>query len=428
MITRILHHSEGLLKGLLFDCHHCGQCVLTSTRLICPMRCPKQLRNGPCGGTTDGRCEVHPDRLCIWVRIQGRRHGERIETPSSLPAVDERLRDTPSWVNHCTGADRAARTPLMPVPEQPPTEVAEPATGSALEARLRSGEFVCTSEVRAPRGLACGALRRQVATLRDEVAALNCTAHLNGAPSLPPAEVVQVLEELGCPSIGQATARDHTATSFLGECLALRRHGCRNLLCLTGDWAAEPQRSHQVFGMDSSLMLREAHAAQAAAPPAERLFLGAAINPGSSPWQVPIRRLLQKAEAGARFIQTQLVCDLDAFATFMQRVVEQGLHRRLFLLAGVPVVTSRRALEFLPRITGVVCPPAFHEALATAPDIRAAGIAGASAALRRLQTMPGVHGAHLMLFGPDHSAVVETIRRGIARPSHKEFPACPTSA
>ena len=59
---------ERAVKGLLFDCQMCGQCVLSATGMSCPMNCPKQLRNGPCGGVrADGHCEVKPEMRCVWV-------------------------------------------------------------------------------------------------------------------------------------------------------------------------------------------------------------------------------------------------------------------------------------------------------------------------------------------------------------------------
>ena len=70
---------ERNVKGLLFDCQMCGTCVLSSTGMSCPMNCPKQLRNGPCGGVrADGRCEVKPAMRCVWVQAwEGSRRIER---------------------------------------------------------------------------------------------------------------------------------------------------------------------------------------------------------------------------------------------------------------------------------------------------------------------------------------------------------------
>jgi Methylene-tetrahydrofolate reductase C terminal len=93
---------ERAVKGLLFDCRMCGQCVLSSTGMSCPMNCPKQLRNGPCGGVrANGNCEVKPEMRCVW--LEGFRGAERI--PSGLDkirvvqqAVDRRLEGSSSWL------------------------------------------------------------------------------------------------------------------------------------------------------------------------------------------------------------------------------------------------------------------------------------------------------------------------------------------
>ncbi|MCP8940214.1 methylenetetrahydrofolate reductase C-terminal domain-containing protein [Alsobacter sp. SYSU M60028] len=92
---------ERAVKGPLFDCRMCGQCVLSSTGMSCPMNCPKALRNGPCGGVRqDGTCEVYPDMPCVWVQAwEGSRRmadGDRIA--EAQPPVDHRLKGTSSWL------------------------------------------------------------------------------------------------------------------------------------------------------------------------------------------------------------------------------------------------------------------------------------------------------------------------------------------
>ena len=90
------------VKGLLFDCKMCGRCVLSSTGLSCPMNCPKQLRNGPCGGVrANGHCEVKPEMRCVWMeafagaeRISG---GLAAISVVQLP-VDRRLEGTSAWL------------------------------------------------------------------------------------------------------------------------------------------------------------------------------------------------------------------------------------------------------------------------------------------------------------------------------------------
>jgi hypothetical protein len=93
---------ERNVKGLLFDCKMCGQCVLSSTGMSCSMNCPKNIRNGPCGGVrANGHCEVKPEMRCVWVEAwtgAGRIKGglEKIAVVQ-LP-VDRRLEGRSSWL------------------------------------------------------------------------------------------------------------------------------------------------------------------------------------------------------------------------------------------------------------------------------------------------------------------------------------------
>ncbi|MDM3871394.1 methylenetetrahydrofolate reductase C-terminal domain-containing protein [Porticoccus sp. W117] len=93
---------EKAVKGLLFDCQMCGQCVLSSTGMSCPMNCPKTLRNGPCGGVrSNGNCEVKPDMRCVWVEAargsRKMREGEQKIQVVQLP-VDRSREGKSSWL------------------------------------------------------------------------------------------------------------------------------------------------------------------------------------------------------------------------------------------------------------------------------------------------------------------------------------------
>jgi hypothetical protein len=94
--------TERAVKGLLFDCRMCGQCVLSATGMSCPMNCPKNLRNGPCGGVrANGNCEVKPEMACVWVdAVAGSR---RMRAGSDAihvvqVALDRRLEGRSSWL------------------------------------------------------------------------------------------------------------------------------------------------------------------------------------------------------------------------------------------------------------------------------------------------------------------------------------------
>jgi len=106
-LSRLIGAVERLVKGALFDCSMCGQCILRSTGMACVMRCPKQLRNGPCGGTVNGKCEVDPTMTCAWVRAYERaaKLGKAFDRKLDIiqPPVDWRLWGTSSWENVARG-------------------------------------------------------------------------------------------------------------------------------------------------------------------------------------------------------------------------------------------------------------------------------------------------------------------------------------
>ncbi len=111
VLERLILPVEKISKETLFDCHMCGQCILHSTGLTCPMRCPKNLRNGPCGGVrANGNCEVYPDQPCVWMQAVERSKRLPIwrENIHRLqPPVDWRLQNTSSWINLFSGRDAA---------------------------------------------------------------------------------------------------------------------------------------------------------------------------------------------------------------------------------------------------------------------------------------------------------------------------------
>ena len=114
--------AERFSKHRLFGCRMCGQCALPVTAYACPMTCPKQLRNGPCGGVNpDGGCEVYPDQRCVWVMAYERADAEgrtadmrRLQRP-----IDQRKWGQSSWVNYWHGddeelfSDESDREPIL---------------------------------------------------------------------------------------------------------------------------------------------------------------------------------------------------------------------------------------------------------------------------------------------------------------------------
>ena len=120
-VQRLIKVPEDLAKEVIFGCQRCGQCVLHSTGMTCPMNCPKNLRNGPCGGVRpNGHCEVKPEMRCVWVVAYETSQSMPIyghELLDIQPPVDRRLHDTSAWINMLTKVDKQVPPGWIPMEE-----------------------------------------------------------------------------------------------------------------------------------------------------------------------------------------------------------------------------------------------------------------------------------------------------------------------
>ena len=111
IVEKVFIRGEEITKGAIFDCRMCGQCILHSTGMTCPMTCPKNLRNGPCGGVrANGHCEIIPEMRCVWVLAWERSRDLKIygdEILHVMPPVNRQLEGTSAWINDFTGAAAA---------------------------------------------------------------------------------------------------------------------------------------------------------------------------------------------------------------------------------------------------------------------------------------------------------------------------------
>jgi hypothetical protein len=107
--SAIVKLPEEIFKGSIFNCQDCAQCILHYTGMTCPMNCPKELRNGPCGGVRlNGKCEVKPEMDCVWVKgfERSRKTPYAHEFYRLNPPVDWRLKGQASWVTFAMGRDQ----------------------------------------------------------------------------------------------------------------------------------------------------------------------------------------------------------------------------------------------------------------------------------------------------------------------------------
>jgi methylenetetrahydrofolate reductase (NADPH) len=106
-LANTLERAEFIVKSPVFGCQECGNCVLGNMQHVCPQTCPKQLRNGPCGGTNKGQCEVIPEQPCIWVKVYDRaKAANQLELLKVyIPPPDRSLKGTSSWINYFLNKD-----------------------------------------------------------------------------------------------------------------------------------------------------------------------------------------------------------------------------------------------------------------------------------------------------------------------------------
>jgi methylenetetrahydrofolate reductase (NADPH) len=283
---------------------------------------------------------------------------------------------------------------------------------STLEARLDAGEFVVTAEVGPPRGADPGVIRRKAALLRGAIHAANVTDNQTAVVRMSSVAASRLLLDEGLEPILQMTCRDRNRIALQSDLLGAHALGIRNVIALSGDHQSfgDHGGAANVFDLDSVQLVQairrlsdEGRLVGGAAIEGEcRFFPGAVENPFADPRAIRVPRLAKKVAAGARFIQTQCIFNLDAFEAFMDRVRARGLHERVHVLAGVTPLRSLKMAQIMAtRVPGIDLPDTVLARMAAVPkDVKggqkAEGLRIAGETLLRLRNVPGVHGVHLM--------------------------------
>ena len=233
---------ERSVKGLLFDCKMCGQCVLSSTGMSCPMNCPKNLRNGPCGGVRDnGCCEVRPEMKCVWVQaVAGseRIPGGAAALSTVQVAMDRRLQGRSSWLRVAREVPGArVNFEDEPVPGYPLPILPGHTSPGRFERVLRAGQFAVTSELAPPDSADPEDVYRRARVFHGYVDAINATDGSGANCHMSSLAVCALLTRVGYAPIMQISCRDKNRIAIQGDILGGAAMGVCNILCLTGDGA-----------------------------------------------------------------------------------------------------------------------------------------------------------------------------------------------
>jgi methylenetetrahydrofolate reductase (NADPH) len=281
--------------------------------------------------------------------------------------------------------------------------------GSQLQRLLEGGEFVVTAEVGPPRGSDAAVIRRKARLVGGHVDAANVTDNQTSIVRMSSVAACRLLMEQGVEPVMQMVCRDRNRIAIQSDLLGACALGVRNLLCLTGDhqcFGNQPAAKN-VFDLDSLQLLDAARrmrdegrlmGGDAVKGPVP-LFLGAASNPFGDPADFRVVRLEKKIAAGAQFIQTQCVFDMERFRRFMQQAGDRGLLERVHLLAGLTPLKSLRMARYMAgKVSGIEIPGAILRRMEQTPKKRRAaeGIRLCVEQLQQLREIPGVRGVHLM--------------------------------
>jgi len=386
---------ESKVKGVLFDCQMCGNCMLNLTALRCPTRCKKEVRNGPCGGVRqDGTCELDATMKCAWRDIVEHNGGT---LPERLPPREFNFGGRSTWI-----AEALDGMPtVMPLPAK--REI----PAGRLEQDLASGDFILTGEVAPGTAPNANAVLTQAALLAPWVSAINATDAAGANAALSSLASCALMAQNGYTAVLQMTCRDRNRIALQNDLLSATALGIENVLCLTGDGVANGDHpgAKPVFDLDSVSLIAAARTMRdggtfmsgraLTSPPT--YFIGAVENPFAPPAGARVQRLRKKIDAGAQFVMTQMVYDMPSFELFMDEVRRLGLDRRCHILAGVGLLTSPKTARWISNnVPGVRIPEEMMAQLESAEKPMKTGIAMTVEILRKLRAMEGLAGVHLM--------------------------------
>ncbi len=441
---RALAKIELAVKGPLFGCRMCGNCLLQETALICPMECPKGLRNGPCGGSTPEKCYVDESRPCIWYKIYERsfKLGREALLLEVLPPLDWGKAGMNAWgdvfsqANKVGVANIAAQISqrgsdsvlkvldtavFRPVrqPEwwQGDAEYHAPKYSqpiSNLERALKDGEFVVAAEVTSPVSVNTDKLKKNIELLKPYVTALNFTDSPSAIPRMSSWACSKLALELNTEPVMQIAARDRTRVGLQSEVMGASALGVKNILCLTGDSMAlspSPRGRMDIVDIDSVQMLwilrrmrdegKYMDGREIKTPP--QYFLGAAASPFASNMKFQALREQKKVNAGAQFFQTNVVLDADALDEWLNEIAKRNILDKVYIMIGITPLKSYKTAAYMNNnIPGVFVPEKILKRMENAEskgNAQEEGVQITLELIEKIKIKQGVHGIHLMAVG-----------------------------
>jgi CO dehydrogenase/acetyl-CoA synthase delta subunit len=303
-------------------------------------------------------------------------------------------------------------------------------SGSNLERVLKAGEFAVTGELGPPKNGNPEVVREKARLLKGHVDAVNITDCQTAIVRMSSIAAGLITQNEGVEPVIQMTCRDRNRIGMQSDILGAQALGLKNLLCLTGDHQkfGNHPGSKGVFDMDSIQMLgmvkamrdeKRFQCGEEIKSGEPKLFLGAAANPFANPFEYRAVRLGKKVAAGADFIQTQIIYNVERFAKFMEMVRDLGLDEKVYILAGVTPPKSLGMARYMKSsVPGMDVTDDVIRRMQDAKDKQDEGINICVDIIKQVKEIKGVAGVHVMAIEWE-SAVPEILKRAglLPRPS-----------
>jgi methylenetetrahydrofolate reductase (NADPH) len=297
---------------------------------------------------------------------------------------------------------------------------------SNLERALLERRFAVTAEIGPPKSASAESVRRHAKEMRGSADAFNLTDNQTAMSRMSSIACAMVLIQEGLEPVVQMTCRDRNRIAMQSDILGASALGVRNVLCISGDHQTfgnmkEAKNVYDVDSVQELMILRKMRDegklwSGDELEVAPELFLGAAANPFADPFEFRVTRLAKKVKAGADFIQTQSIYDMERFERWMALVRARGLHERVHIIAGVmPLKSHKVALYMKNKVAGMIVPDAIVERLKNAKDPKEEGVRLCVEQIEHLRTIEGVRGVHIMAMAWEEK-VPEIVHRAGLRP------------
>ena len=286
---------------------------------------------------------------------------------------------------------------------------------SRLEQVLSSGGFAVTAECGPPRGADAESVSQKGELLRGYVDAVNVTDNQTAIVRMSSIAASVHLVNMGLEPVMQMVTRDRNRIALQSDIMGAYSMGIRNILCLTGDhqsFGSQPDAMN-VFDIDSMNLVHTVKDMRETGQDmsgfklkeAPAMFVGAAANPFADPFEYRVLRLAKKIDAGADFIQTQCVYNMERFKEWMKMAREEGLTEKVHILAGVTPLKSEGMAKYMDkRVAGMDVPEDLIKRIKGAGKGKQAeeGIKFAIEQIEEFKEMEGVAGVHLMAIEWEH--------------------------